>query len=303
MRRELFVILSLICGISVSGCISNTAPANTSSTPKVEVHAHRGGAALRPENSLAAFTNAVADVGVDSIELDIHPTTDSVLIVNHDDTVNPSLCLNPDGSQIAHPPVISHSPSTKIQKYDCGTLVGLPKDTSLPTLNKVIETVEALAPINGKPAQYDIHVKGNPKSITATQYATLILDVVQAYGIHDRVHIMNSSWTFLQAVRALDSTISIYYLTSQIQPGDLDSAVEVNATAVAPLGDTLDATTVQTFHAQGIQVIAWTINASYRWKSLMDIGVDGIITDNPVGLDELINGNLTDQLTIGPAGD
>jgi glycerophosphoryl diester phosphodiesterase len=288
---------------SLTGCISNTAPSPVSTNTNLEVHAHRGGAALRPENSLDAFTTAVTQVGVDSIELDIHQTSDNALIVNHNNTINPLACLNPDGTTITNPPTISSMTLAQVQQYDCGTLVGLPRGTPLPTLNQVFETVEALTPLNGKKIEYDLHIKWAQTTIGASQYATLILDVIQNYGTHDRVHFMNDIWSLLQATRALDSTIQLYYLTGQLQPSDLASAEAVQLTAVVPDGQSLTQSTVSTYHAQGILVIPYTINIPYEWSSLMNIGVDGIITDNPAGLNQLLSGDLTNQVVLGPGGD
>ena len=51
--------------------------------PRALVYAHRGGAALRPENTLAAFDNGLA-LGADGLELDVHLSRDGVVMVHHD---------------------------------------------------------------------------------------------------------------------------------------------------------------------------------------------------------------------------
>lgn len=60
----------------------------------VEVHAHRGGAGLAPENSFAAFRNALA-LGVDALELDLQLTRDGVLLVHHDAEIDLARCAGP----------------------------------------------------------------------------------------------------------------------------------------------------------------------------------------------------------------
>src|SRR5262245_53080858 len=53
--------------------------------------AHRGGAALRPENTVAAFENAMK-LGVPVLEFDMNLTADDKIVVHHDSTLNPKIC-------------------------------------------------------------------------------------------------------------------------------------------------------------------------------------------------------------------
>src|SRR5689334_7658039 len=78
----------------------HAAPAGT---PKrlmpFDIEAHRGGRALRPENTLPAFANALS-MGVDTLELDMAVTRDGVVVVSHDRALNPDLTRDPDGHYI-----------------------------------------------------------------------------------------------------------------------------------------------------------------------------------------------------------
>jgi hypothetical protein len=85
---------------------SQTPP--SASTPAVEAHsigldieAHRGGRALRPENTLASFANALS-MGVDTLELDMGVTRDNVIVVTHDRWLNPDLARGPRGAYARH---------------------------------------------------------------------------------------------------------------------------------------------------------------------------------------------------------
>src|SRR5579885_1412975 len=86
---------SLCLGVLLlSSCGSDPVPEPEFS---FEIHAHRGGMALRPENTISAFRNAISVVGVDAVELDVRPTADRELVVHHDPRINPKLCADSGG--------------------------------------------------------------------------------------------------------------------------------------------------------------------------------------------------------------
>ena len=64
--------------------------------------AHRGGAGLRPENTLAAFAHAL-DLGVDGFELDVHVAKDGTVVVFHDDALKPEIVRDANGHWIEAP--------------------------------------------------------------------------------------------------------------------------------------------------------------------------------------------------------
>jgi glycerophosphoryl diester phosphodiesterase len=84
--------------------------------------AHRGGAGLRVENTLAAFENALA-VGADGAELDVHLTRDGEIVVHHDDTLDGAYCRREDGGWLGEDEQLRISDLTcsELQRYDIGT--------------------------------------------------------------------------------------------------------------------------------------------------------------------------------------
>ena len=268
-----------------------------------EVHAHRGGAAQKPENSLAAFQCAVGKVGVDAIELDIHQTLDRVLIVNHDPTINPKICLSPKGKTIQKPAVISEMTYAEVRKFDCGTLVGLPAKTSLPTLDEVFELVEKTTPVSGNQVNYDIHVKWDPKTIPASEYAQLIMNSVVKFGLLSRVTFMNDFPEFLFAARKLEVSLNLYYLVAEVTQTILDDATKARVNALVMYGPLVNQTLVGEIHKSGFQIIPFGANNSIYWDSLIKLGVDGILTDDPLGLKQFLNTHsLSPNVNSGTIG-
>ena len=87
-----------------------------------DIEAHRGGRALRPENTLASFANALS-MGVDTLELDIGVTADGALVVSHERGLNPDLARGPDGAYVAAPGIpFVRLPLAEVKKYDVGRI-------------------------------------------------------------------------------------------------------------------------------------------------------------------------------------
>jgi glycerophosphoryl diester phosphodiesterase len=118
--------------------------------------AHRGGAGLRVENTLAAFANAI-DRGAVGAELDVHLSRDGEVVVHHDDVLNPAYCRHIDGNWIGADErlALSDTPYAELQRYDIGAVrpdtdyarrydcvVPMP-DQCIPLLRDVIRLVKA----------------------------------------------------------------------------------------------------------------------------------------------------------------
>ena len=89
---------------------------------RLQVIAHRGGAALRVENTLAAFDNAL-NLGTDGAELDVHMSRDGQVVVHHDDTLNDGYCRAANGAwiDVANRPRIADLTLADLQCYEIGT--------------------------------------------------------------------------------------------------------------------------------------------------------------------------------------
>lgn len=286
-------IIGILLLMGVMNCESETS-SNSTSNPNMLVLAHKGGASLEPENSLKAFRVATAAVGADAIELDIHPTSDHLLIVNHDFTLNPSICLDPKGKSIKSPPRVSEMTFAEIREYDCGSLMGLPSKTPLASLDEVFEAVEKLKTPSGALPNYVVHIKWNPTTIDANDYIQIIMQTINKYNVIQRVSLLNDTVEILTAAQNLEPDIRLYYLVNQVAPNDIQIAKQLHVAALVPLGNSLTQPVVNTLHQANIKVIPWTVNDPTGWQSLMQMGVDGILTDDPASLKGYITGNKID---------
>ena len=258
--------------------------------PRIQVHGHRGARALRPENSLPAFTYAI-EKGVDVLELDLAVTKDDVLVVSHDAHMNPAFCSGPAGSQT----LIRQMTLAELQLWDCGAKAnpGFPKQqavpgTRVPTLQQVFDLVKA----KGAKVEFNIETKISPakpdQTPTPERFAELMRDVVRANGLTSRVILQSFDFRTLHAMKRLEPSmrLSALYPNSMKEPHRtlLDLAKESGAGIVSPHFSTVKAEEVAAAHKAGLVIVPWTANEPAQWDALIAAQVDAIISDDPAAL-------------------
>eukprot|EP01036_Dinobryon_divergens_P053015 gene53015-70882_t len=137
-----------------------------------DLEAHRGGRGLAPENTLAAFDNAI-DLGVTTLELDIGLTADGVVVISHDTSLNPDHTRDASGAWLAPKSgaAIRSLTLAQLQTYDVGRLnpssnygkqfaLQQPRDGErIPTLAALFERVRQLGAHH---VRFNIELKLNP---------------------------------------------------------------------------------------------------------------------------------------------
>jgi glycerophosphoryl diester phosphodiesterase len=282
-----------------------------------DIEAHRGGRALRPENTLVSFANALS-MGVDTLELDIGVTADGALVVSHERGLNPDLARDATGAYVTPPGIpFVRLPLAEVKKYDVGQLhpgsayaaqfpdqLAVP-GTPIPTLSEVFALVRKSG--NDK-VRLNIETKIDPnhpdESPEPARFVSLLLDLLGREKFEDRVMVQSFDWRTLLLVQQRAPTIPTVYLTLQKGKSatvSLDKASEWTAgfnpadhggslpRTIADAGGAIwspyfgDVTPalVAESHGLGLKVVAWTVNKEDDIISLIDMGVDGIISDRP----------------------
>lgn len=281
-----------------------------------DIEAHRGGRALRPENTLPAFANALS-MGVDTLELDMGITKDGVVIVSHERALNPNLARAPDGRYIDTGIPYIQLTLSQIKAYDVGQIrpgsayaAQFPEQlavpgTRIPTLSEVFALVRRSG---DKHVRLNIETKINPthpqESLDAEHFVAVVLDLLRREHFSNRVMIESFDWHTLLLVQRLAPKIATVYLTQQTGPDATVYAAKASAwtagydpsnyggsvaRAVRAAGGKLwspdyrdiDARAIAEAHELGVAVIAWTVNDARDMGRLIDMGVDGIISDQP----------------------
>lgn len=286
-----------------------------------DLQGHRGARGLSPENTLPAFERALA-IGVSTLELDVGLTADDVVVVAHDPYLNPLITRNASGQWLAGSkgPLIRSLSFAQLQAYDVGRLQPgsayattfskqQPVDgTRIPALAALFERVKLLG---ASGVRFNIETKLNPEQPDATASPELmteaLLKVVREAGMLARISIQSFDWRTLQIVQRLEPSIPTVYLSIQtansnnIVSGDwtagfkiadhasLPAMVKAAGGAVwSPNGGALTQALVQQAQALGLKVIPWTINQAADMDRLIGWGVDGLITDYPDRLREVM---------------
>ena len=278
-----------------------------------DLQAHRGGRGLRPENTLASFTNGIA-IGVTTLELDIAITADGVTVISHDPFVNPALARDAEGRWLVGDGPLIHSLTlAELHRYDIGRLNpanayarNFPEQQAqdgerIPTLASLFARVRELG---AGDVQFDIETKIYPDkpndTVAPEEFVAKLLAVIRAAGMMDRAMIQSFDWRTLAIVQRVEPGMRTVYLTTQGRNGgnvvdprwtnglklaDYPSVAHMVKAAGggtwAPNFNNLDEAAVRTAHTLGLHVIPWTVNAVADMRRLLDWGVDGLITDYP----------------------
>ena len=286
---------------------------------KIDIIGHRGAAGLVPENTLAAFQKA-CEIGVDAIELDVLLTADGQIVVHHDYALKPEIARTPDGDWLSRPgPAIGKLSLKKLKTYDVGRLkpgtrysrrypVQQPVDGErIPTLNEVISLLDTYC----DPATpLWIEVKTNPEKPDLTPAPETVADAVvkllRRQNFADRARALSFDWRTLRYVQRIAPDIDTVYLSlegrslNNIKAGrpgaspwmagiDIDDFGGSIPQAVkaaggrywAPYHKHLTYGLLTEARELGIQVYVWTPDKRTDMVRLIEMGVDGIITNRP----------------------
>jgi glycerophosphoryl diester phosphodiesterase len=276
----------------------------------VVVSAHRGGAAYAPENTMTAFRNAVR-LGVDELEADVQLTSDGELVLLHDDTLDRTTdcqgaVLDRTWAEIeacdaAH--WWSPGPSTTVPDVDAthplrGTGVRVPRLAELLELVAQPGMPTASIELKNIPGEANFDPLG-------TVVATAFVEAVAASGVpKDRLLVQSFFPTSLEAVRRLDPELPTQFLThsgtGQTAAQNLAYVTARGHDVMAPdhVAPDLTAELVAAARAAGVRVMTWTPNAPTAMRAALDKGVDGVITDRPACLLQLLGREVPDDVAV-----
>ncbi|MEX0768903.1 MAG: glycerophosphodiester phosphodiesterase [Microthrixaceae bacterium] len=225
--------------------------------------AHRGGTEAAPENTLAAFT-AATSLGYRHLETDVHLTADGVLIAFHDDQLD--RVTNEQGK-------IGDLPWEQIRQ------ARIDGSDPIPTLAELLESFpHAFFNIDAKS---DAAVDSLAK--TLHQHAAVGRACVAAFS-HKRLRRLRELLGSEQCTAASPREVAQLMTAARLRSSARPAMVDYHCVQVPVRQNGIPLLTqgfVRTVHDRGCQVHAWTINDRTEMHSLLDLGVDGIITDFP----------------------
>lgn len=254
----------------------------------VIVHAHRGAAAVRPENTIPSFQEGIR-AGADYIELDVLATRDDVLVVTHDPVINPRICTG--GPRRA----IREMTLEEVRRYDCGslTLPAFPRQaavpgTRIPTLDEVLELGKTSS------IRFNIEIKSSAEwkgwAPPPGEYSRMVVAAIRRHGLEKRVLVQSFDFRVVKEVRAAAPELEAAALYGSGDRSFIEIARETGVRMVNPHFKLVTREKVKEAHDAGIQVASWTADTPDVWDRLLEAGVDGIITNDPAGLIAYLKG-------------
>jgi glycerophosphoryl diester phosphodiesterase len=265
----------------------------------IDYQAHRGGRGLMPENTIAAMLAVMDNEKVTTLEMDLAITKDKQVVVSHDPILNPLITTKPDGSFIKADEltknIIYQMDYATLAKYDVGLKMH-PGFTSqkklaaaIPTLSSLIDSVEAKSKIIGRKMNYNIEIKSvEGKDITEhpvpDEFVELVVSTLQKKNILDRTSLQSFDLRPLRVLHEKYPSIKTAYLVFGADCANAEKQIALlgfQPTIYSPEYKYVNQAMIDYCHQKNIQVIPWTVNTKEEINALIQLKVDGIITDYP----------------------
>jgi glycerophosphoryl diester phosphodiesterase len=292
--------------------------ATMSAAHAFDLQGHRGARGLAPENTLAGFAKAL-EIGVTTLETDLAVTRDGAIVLVHDRLLNPDILRGPDGRWLASPgPAVFSLTLAELRRFDVGRIRPETKyarqlegqapvdGARIPTLGELFE----LAKASGKSPRFNIETKLSPvkpgEAPDPETFARLVIEAVRAAEMTSRTTIQSFDWRTLTLARRLAPEIETVCLTyaatlrdkadaegrrpspwlAGLDPANYGGSIPKLARAAgcgtwSPRFTEISAASVAEAHALGLKVVPWTVNAEADMARVIDLGMDGLITDYP----------------------
>lgn len=253
-----------------------------------DVQAHRGGRGHWTEESALAFTNAL-EIGVGTLELDVVLTKDGVPAVWHDPILLAEKCSSRVGE------VVHELTWAELREVECAKLLPDFPHAEVAAGNRILHLAEVFEIAQG----YDVHFNIETKieadkpwlSAEPKAFVDAILREVYAANVAERVMVQSFDWRTFALVRGVDKRIPLVALWDETTwfegtpwgPGGdiVQAALAHDISVLSPDFQLVDAALIERAHEHALSVVPWTVNAEADMQALIDLGVDGLITDYP----------------------
>ncbi|MGD9929457.1 MAG: calcineurin-like phosphoesterase C-terminal domain-containing protein [Mangrovibacterium sp.] len=264
----------------------------------IDVQAHRGGTGLMPENTTEAMLNAV-EMGVNTLELDLRITEDNQVIVAHDAYFKSAYTKKPDGTPLTETEakglVFYRMNYADIAQYDTGSsyYAKYPEQqklkTYIPLLSALIDSVENYASNNNLgPVQYNIEIKSDeslelqkliPEYKTFTDKA---MEVLQRKKLGDRLLVQSFDTRTLNYLHNQYPGTRLAYLVANTETLEQNLAkLSFTPDVYSPNFISVNQSLIKICRDAGMKVVPWTVDDKTDIQRIIDMQVDGIISNYP----------------------
>ncbi|PEN13787.1 glycerophosphodiester phosphodiesterase [Longibacter salinarum] len=265
----------------------------------LDLQGHRGARGLAPENTIPAFKKAL-DLGVTTLELDVVISGDGQVVVSHEPWMSNVICTQPIGTPVQEGTEREHNiyemTYDEVKSYDCGTRMHprfpeqVRQPAQKPLLGDVIEMAEAYAANHSRgPVFYNIETKIRPKwegtfTPGPEEFTDAVLSVIDENGVSRRATLQSFDPRTLIVAHARQYPGRLALLVAASADNGVSGNLEMlpfTPDIYSPDHELVTDALLTEAHGRGMEVIPWTVNDPSRMTALVELGVDGLITDYP----------------------
>ena len=240
------------------------------------VISHRGANLVAPQNTIEAFKKSI-EIGCTGFETDIHLTKDGVSVICHNFTIDET--STGKGA-------IKDMTLEELRAFDFGKYKGAEfEGVKIPT---VAEFLELSKTMGDDMKVLNIEIKSEKFGEAGTVLAEKTIEIVKEHGLFDKLLISSFDPSVLVVCKKIDKNCKTGLLYSpdkligvKISRNPVGFAKEIGADALHPMYLYVNKRYMEKAHNAGLMVNPWTVNKAKTAQKLIDLGVDGIITDNP----------------------
>ena len=260
-----------------------------------DLQGHRGARGAAPENTLPGFAAALT-MGVTTLELDAGVARDGGVVIHHDRRLNPDIARGPDGRWIAGPGALVHALGyAALLRYDVGRLrPGSDYAARFPEqapadgarIPRLAELFALVRKSGNTQVRFNIETKISPaapaETPTPEAFARALVAEIRGAGMAARATVQSFDWRTLHAVEREAPEIATVYLTGRRRGASQPQAVHAAGGRIwSPSYEELDSASMIEARKLGLKIVPWTVNEPGFIERLLDLNVDGIITDYP----------------------
>lgn len=235
--------------------------------------AHRGASGDYPENTMLAFKEAIK-VGATGIELDVHKTKDGKLVVIHDEDIERTF----KGRGL-----VKDFTLEELKIFNCRkALFSDHGECHVPTLEEVFKLVKKHPiTLNIELKTDEIHYEGIESDV---------IELINNYQLKNQILISSFNPNSIKLCKEIDSQIKTGLLYYEPIDQVIEYAKSLKADAIHPDLRLVSEDLIKEAHVNGLEVNVYTVNSPIHMRKLISTKVDGIFTDHPALLNEIIRG-------------
>lgn len=258
-----------------------------------QIQGHRGSRGTHPENTIPAFAEALAtDATV--LEFDLGMSKDGQLVISHDPILNNKICRKSEGTPLSQKVILFKKNLKELKKYDCGAMINPRFPQQKTILNTQMPTLEEFFVWLKKQKRSNIELNIETKisedqkekpTASPKAFAAELARVLKKHNAVQQTVVQSFDFRSLKEIRKILPNVKISLLIWKQKWTEVAREIQrLQPNIISPPFKWLTPQIVSEIHKRKLLVIPWTVNKPSDWQKMIDLKVDGIITDYPRAL-------------------